>query len=379
MSRPLTIARKHRQVTTDLTSDTYKRLLAQWNSVDENAILDSWNEQLPHAAATVGQAQTLAAIDSTAYAETVLDAQDLDIDGPTIEARAFAGTMQASGARVEAALAGVAYHSLDRIGEGMPPAQALTAGRRDLSRLIQTSIIQVATAATGAFALTRTKPTTGYVRVVHASGCDRCAILAGRFYRWNAGFNRHPHCRCEHLPTTRPRSDELTTDPYDHFNNLSEDDQDRIYTKAGAQAIRDGADIYQVVNARRQGALTPSGRFTREGMGKRGYYRTHTGYGQAGRRRLSVDEIYRRANGSPDRARKLLADYGYLTDQGQIAGGVIRGNVEGYGQFGRGGTRIGATAEVIRARRTGVRNPNSQYTMTAAELREHRRKIYAAA
>lgn len=34
----------------------------------------------------------------------------------------------------------------------------------------------------------------GYVRVLNPPSCGRCAILAGRFYRWSAGFQRHPMC-----------------------------------------------------------------------------------------------------------------------------------------------------------------------------------------
>lgn len=41
------------------------------------------------------------------------------------------------------------------------------------------------------------------------------------------------------------------TGPGDYFESLDRAEQDKIFTKAGAQAIRDRADINQVVNARR--------------------------------------------------------------------------------------------------------------------------------
>jgi len=48
---------------------------------------------------------------------------------------------------------------------------------------------------------------------------------------------------------------------------------------------------------------------------------------------------------------------------------VLRGAREGYGQMGRGGTRVGAREAVERARATGVRDPRERATMTAAERR----------
>ena len=90
----------------------------------------------------------------------------------------------------------------------------------------------------------------GYVRQITAGACSRCAILAGRFHRWNEGFDRHPNCNCEHIPTTRDNAGEVATDPREYFDSLDEAEQDRIFSKAGAEAIRMGADPVQVVNAR---------------------------------------------------------------------------------------------------------------------------------
>lgn len=42
------------------------------------------------------------------------------------------------------------------------------------------------------------------------------------------------------------------TDPKEIFESLSKEEQDRAFGKAGAQAIRDGADMNAVVNARRK-------------------------------------------------------------------------------------------------------------------------------
>lgn len=166
--------------------------------------------------------------------------------------------------------------------------------------------------------------------------------------------------------TQAARDEGLVDDPYEYFKSLDEAEQDRIFTKAGAQAIRDGADISQVVNAR--SGMTPNGNFTVSGT------RGRAGAGlKRGQRRMTPESIYPQANGSRDRAIELLKEHGYILPEGQVPGGAIRGQREGFGQMGRGGTRKAASEAVLEARRTGVRDPRNRYTMTASE-----RQLYDA-
>lgn len=192
----------------------------------------------------------------------------------------------------------------------------------------------------------------GYVRQITAGACSRCAILAGRFYRWNEGFDRHPNCNCEHIPTTRDNAGEVATDPREYFDSLDEAEQDRIFSKAGAEAIRMGADPVQVVNARsgmttaqptvkvigqREAHLDIAGqrittyepitetvapsrrRLIRD---EGGLYTTETGalsrasrqrMGLAkGERRLMPESILELSNGDREQALALLQRYGYI-------------------------------------------------------------------
>lgn len=91
----------------------------------------------------------------------------------------------------------------------------------------------------------------GYVRMLNLPSCSRCIVLAGSWYKWNQGFLRHPRCDCVHVPAIEAGARGLTTNPDDAFESLTREQQDKIFTKAGAEAIRDGADIGQVVRARR--------------------------------------------------------------------------------------------------------------------------------
>ena len=83
----------------------------------------------------------------------------------------------------------------------------------------------------------------------------------------------------------------------DRFNRMSEAEQDELFGHADAQAIRDGADIYQVVNAHR--GMRPIGRgnvhmTTSEGTSRYGWSRMirKYEYGQRQRRRLTPEGIY---------------------------------------------------------------------------------------
>lgn len=157
-----------------------------------------------------------------------------------------------------------------------------------------------------------TRPRTGYVRYVGPSCCSRCAILAGKFYRWNSGFLRHPRCRCVHIPTTDPRSD-YRQDPM----TLVREGRVTGLSKADMQALADGADLNQLVNIHRGGLELVSfgpGRtvsVSREGITRHGLAnRRNTGRNM--RARLTPDSIYRVAE-SRERAIEMLRLHGYVT------------------------------------------------------------------
>lgn len=116
-------------------------------------------------------------------------------------------------------------------------------------RIVSTQLQDVARQAT-AIEMAARPQVTSYVRVLVPPSCSRCAILAGRVYRWNEGFLRHPRCDCQHVVSGREASD-LTSSPTRYFRSLDKAEQDKIFTNAGAEAIRLGADPGKVVNARR--------------------------------------------------------------------------------------------------------------------------------
>lgn len=155
------------------------------------------------------------------------------------------------------------------------------------------------------------RPTVGYIRYVGPRCCSRCAILAGKFYRWNAGFLRHPGCQCEHVPTTDPRT-AYRQDPM----QLVREGRVTGLSKADMRALDAGADLSQVVNYRRGGlqqvTFGPmrSVTISREGTTRHGLaWRGRTGRNMSAR--MTPASIFRVA-GSQEDALRMLRLHGYI-------------------------------------------------------------------
>lgn len=128
-----------------------------------------------------------------------------------------------------------------------------------------------------------------HVRYLSPPSCGRCAVLAGRIYRYSQGFQRHPNCDCVMVPTTVANRD-LIQDPAD----LLEQGLVTGLSKADAQSVADGADFGQVVNVRlRKAGLQEAGRVL----------------SRAGR--PTPEGIYRMTN-TRDEAVELLIRFGYV-------------------------------------------------------------------
>lgn len=140
----------------------------------------------------------------------------------------------------------------------------------------------------------------GWTRMVNPPCCPRCAILAGKYFKWNQGFQRHPNCDCRHIPTQEELAGDVRTDPKALFDS----GQVHGVTQAEQKAIKDGADINQVINARRSLYMDDAGRqLTRDST-------TRRGRGPA--IRYTPEEIYRQVGDDQAAAIRALKKYGYL-------------------------------------------------------------------
>lgn len=297
---------------------TLAQITALWAELDGNDPLPSWRRLGDRALVIVASGQTLAASTADAYTTTVLEEQDLpDEPAGSVRPSAFAG-IASDGRELDPLLATGVMETVYRQRQGATVDEAKAFGFQRLARIAVTQVQDAGRAAVGTAIAAR--PRTGYVRMLNPPSCSRCAVLAGKWYRWNEGFQRHPLCDCRHIPTAENARD-LTTDPRQYFDSLSEAEQNRIFTNSGAEAIREGADIGQVVNARR--GMTAAGT-TLEGTTRRGFagrrmaqqgdafggQRTSR-YRRTTNQRLMPERIFAEA-GSREEAIELLKANGFI-------------------------------------------------------------------
>lgn len=126
----------------------------------------------------------------------------------------------------------------------LAPALAKVA---DVQRLELITVTRLADASRLAAGLAVTvRPHVGWTRMVNPPCCTRCAILAGKWFRWNQGFPRHPKCDCRHVPSTEDRVGDVRTD----VSALFSTGQVTGVTRVEQRALDAGANINRVINAR---------------------------------------------------------------------------------------------------------------------------------
>lgn len=319
---PLQSTRDHYTESQRLTGLALATARRSWARMDFDNLDASFADLVgPQLVLTVTAAQVAAAESGAAYVGAALAEQGIDeaadgavrprsLAGVASDGRPLSGLLRAPVTATKQAVAARA-------------ADPLTVGRNVLDMIVQTQVSDARRVA-ASVSMTARPAVRGYVRVVNLPACGRCLILAGRYYKTEGSskFLRHPRCDCTAEPTNE---ESYTTDPMDGFGQMSTAEQDKAFGKDGAQAIRDGADMGQVVNARRGMSTTSAfGRkyqTTTEGISSRGQYGRlasdlrKTGgnrYRTSSRIRLMPESIYEFASDRADAVR-LLRRYGYIT------------------------------------------------------------------
>lgn len=157
-------------------------------------------------------------------------------------------TQQAIDVRAEALLNSLAFTTeTNRLLGMVEAASAPEADDSAFDRLVA-SLIQDSTRAAETVAVAA-RPGVVFVRFLNLPSCGRCAVLAGRVYRYSTGFQRHVNCDCSMLPTTVAAPD-FVHDP----TQLALEGQIRGLSRADVRALNDGADLGRVVNVRQRAA-----------------------------------------------------------------------------------------------------------------------------
>lgn len=295
------MATRHRAQRARIARLARKASAREWRTVDSADLRGSWSAVAPRVAKILTAAQHKAADESNGYLSRALSVQGVDDVAALVNAAAFAG-VASDGRSLATLLQSPLVQSLMALQQGASVAQALAVGGSVLDRIVGTQAIDAGRVADGV-GITASTVLRGYVRIAAPPCCARCAILGGEFYRWSSGFERHPYCDCFHVPvygTSYPSAKSGI--------ELFRSGQIRGMSKADVQAVKDGADLNQVVNARR-GMSSASGRkVTTEGTTRRGY----SGQLLRGNTRLMPEQIYKEAAGNRQEAIRLLRAHGFI-------------------------------------------------------------------
>lgn len=340
---PLAVAVAHQRRQDRTILEALARVRATWARMSVADLDRSWDRYAGDIIAATAVAQHEAARAGAGYVPAALRAQSVPAAAGAgeVEPAMLAG-IASDGRELGSLLYGGVVASGQALNAGVAPGLALRQGLNWLQRAVTTQVADAGRASTFA-GMVANPSVKAYVRMVNPDACSRCIILAGRAYKIE-GFERHPRCRCVHVPSAENVPGDIGTDPVAYFNSMSESEQDRVFTKAGAAAIRDGADMGQVVNARRgmftadfnSKGWTPRGRLTRhevdgvmtfatlEGTTRRGqayramrqapWLRDEVKYSRTTRLRaprLMPEGIYEMAD-DRDHAVQLLRLYGYI-------------------------------------------------------------------
>lgn len=294
-----------------VSAATAAAVVGEWARVNLVNPQRSFEAVLPRLLAAAVKGQLAAASGAEQYVGAVLA-----VDGLTpapvasVSPRRFAG-VTSDGRTMVGLLTQPLLRTLHLRTQGADDAVALQAGRLSLETLVRTEMLDTGRDAVSVAAGLE-REVVGYVRQVHSPACGRCILLAGKFFKRNAGFDRHPMCDCSHDLVTQVRKPgEVDQEPRKLFDGMTSEQQDRAFGKVNAEVIRRGGDIGQVVNARR-GMATAGSNWTTEGTTSRGAFGRSQGAARDRRPpRPSPGALLRFAE-NPDEFARALARAGYL-------------------------------------------------------------------
>lgn len=223
-----------------------------WRLVDPGNIRSSWTVQIPRLLTVIAGAQLVAGRTADEYIASALEQQEVDYgQSGAINPEGLVG-VASDGRPMDTLLVQPTFTTLNAISEGAAAEAALSQGLAALLTIVATQVedaFRVAGIIAGA-----TRGVRMYTRALSPPSCSRCIVLLGEVSSWRTAFKRHPRCDCIQVPLGSREDTDTVTDPDAYFNSLSRAEQDRVFTVAGARAIREGADLRRVVNVRRRAA-----------------------------------------------------------------------------------------------------------------------------
>lgn len=238
----------------------------EWRKIDGRSLDRSWLSVLARLLGIVTVAQRQAASIAPAYLTSVIRAQGVTPDpGHRLLTDPFGG-IASDGRGLDTLLYTPVADAKHQMSQGATIGEALARAERHLAVLVRTEVQDAGRMATQT-AMADDSTVRGYLRVVHLPCCARCLVLAGKFYRYSAGFDRHPNDHCTMMPAAEVIEPQ---DPAELIARMQADHPAALrksLTEGDLKALDHGADLNQVVNAHRGMATAAA---TTEGTTKRG-------------------------------------------------------------------------------------------------------------
>lgn len=272
---------------------------ATWRSeVDPANIKGSWMRAVPGLVYQLNVMQTQAAIEAGEYVDATVRQAGEKPSGSVVAASALVSdtrsgllwSLQAAPVRV-----------LERMSRGTGLVESMSTGLLSATLTASTALQTTASEAVDIAQISDSR-IAGYTRYLVTPSCGRCVVLAGRFYPWSAGFQRHPRCDCQHRPVTyaEKRRGDFTapSNVNEWLKTLSEKEQNRYFGKKAAEDIRGGMDFDKAINSN-------------QGMNARGNRRNRkSGISELNSKHL--DYAMAQAGGDRGKAVQYLRDVGLI-------------------------------------------------------------------
>jgi hypothetical protein len=315
----------------------------------------SWSEIRPKVLQVVRAGQLAAAQASVGYVANVLAETGQDGGDPAgvIDPAVFAITAS-DGRDLGTLLDEAPISAKVAVGDGIDVDTALAQSGRFLTMVTLTQVADASREYVAADMGVRPQ-VTGWVRMLNPPSCDALRHPRREVVPLEPGLPAPPALRLPAHPLaarTRPATSPPTPTPTSGPSPTAS--RTRLFGRSNARAIRDGGDIYRVVNVqqpRARGRRLPA---------RRSEVRHPDP--QSPSTRSSAPP-------APARTRSACSPSTATSPGPQVVGGNLLGrNAEGYGALGKGGAAAEASKAVARARLEG-REPLNRYTMSAAERR----------
>lgn len=317
------LAQARYELVQGITRSVVEAVQALWSDVTPDRIIAALQGEVGRQILeAVINGQLSVAAGAQAFVTSAMLVQGAGVTADTVLNPGALAGLAADGRPLATLLFVPAVTTANALALGMPAAAAATLGLNQLAMLTATTIADASRTATQV-AMTAERRCVSYVRVVKLPACSRCIVLASRQYSYSTGFKRHPRCDCG----MEPMSDaewRASNGPEDLYRQMSPEERRKRFGAAAVDAIDKGADLGQLVNARRGMATTTTGKqVTREGTTKRGIagkalnagFQKEKGkrYMRSREARLMPEQILRQAHGDRDLQIALLKKHGYIT------------------------------------------------------------------